>query len=57
MYGFKLANFESGQFDVNQLVNQAVEIAHPKYWTPLDPFNQTRHIAQLKYRDNIIFKE
>ncbi len=41
----------------NRLVGQIVEIEVPSYWTPLDPFNSTRHISSLKIGDELAFSE
>jgi len=40
-----------------ELVNQEVLIKYPKYWTPLDPFNKTRSIAQLQNANKVIFSK
>lgn len=38
-----------------EVVGKQVKIAHPKYWTPLDPFNSTRHVSMISYDDQILF--
>ncbi len=40
-----------------QLVGQAVTVTYPKYWTVLDPFGKTRHIAKLEYQNQVLFSE
>ncbi|SDJ99016.1 hypothetical protein SAMN05421823_101597 [Catalinimonas alkaloidigena] len=40
-----------------RLLNREVEIKYPSYWTPLDPTNALRHVAQLRTADEVIFSE
>jgi hypothetical protein len=51
---------ESG-LDVHKLratlTHNEIVILYPKYWTPLDPFNSTRHISKIKHDGKIVFTE
>ena len=40
-----------------QLKGKKVTIKYPKYWTPLDPYNKTRHISKLESDGEVIFTE
>lgn len=39
------------------LTNQEVVIKYPRYWTPLDPSNQTRHISKIEHKGETVFSE
>lgn len=41
----------------SDLVGKQVQIAYPKYWTPLDPFNSTRHVSMLASSAEVLFDE
>ena len=40
-----------------QLINQEITIKYPKYWTPLDPGNATRHVSKIEFNGETIFTE
>ena len=40
-----------------QLINQEIIIKYPKYWTPLDPGNSTRHVSKIEFDGETIFTE
>lgn len=39
------------------LTNQEVVIKYPRYWTPLDPGNLSRHISKIEYEGETVFSE
>lgn len=39
------------------LTNKEIVIKYPKYWTPLDPGNSTRHISKIECDGKTIFTE
>ena len=41
----------------NDLIGQEIVIKYPKYWTPLDPKESTRHLSKLKWGNQVIFDE
>ena len=41
----------------SQMTNKEILIKYPKYWTPLDPGNSTRHISKIECDGRIIFTE
>ncbi|HMF73060.1 MAG TPA: hypothetical protein VK616_16390 [Flavitalea sp.] len=40
-----------------ELVSKEITIKYPKYWTPLDPVNSSRHISKVEHEERIIFSE
>ncbi len=40
-----------------KLVNRKVELLTISHWTPLDPFSQTKHIAEIQIEGVIIYSE
>lgn len=40
-----------------QLLGKTVRLRYPIYWTLLDPFGKTKHIAKLEYQDQVLFSE
>ena len=40
-----------------QLMNEEIIIKYPRYWTPLDPKNRTRHITKVEFGVEVIFSE
>ena len=40
-----------------QLINQNITIKYPKYWTPLDPGNSSRHVSKIEFDGETIFTE
>ena len=42
---------------VDYLLGENVTIKYPKYWTPLDPKNNTRHLSYLEYDGEIVYSE
>lgn len=41
----------------NSLLGKEVKIYHPKYWTPLDPLSNTRHVQSIKFKGEVIYSE
>ena len=41
----------------DDLLGKNVTIKYPKYWTPLDPKSNTRHISYLECNNKIIYSE
>ena len=41
----------------NDLVNNKITVKYPRYWTPLDPSNSTRHLSKLEFDGITIFSE
>lgn len=41
----------------SKLIGHEITIKYPKYWTPLDPGNTTRHISKIESEGEIIFSE
>ena len=42
---------------LKKMINYEVTIKYPKYWTPLDWHNKTKHVSKLEYRAQIIYSE
>ena len=40
-----------------KLVGNHVILKYPKYWTPLDWNNKTRHISKVEFNDEVLFNE
>ena len=40
-----------------KLVGNHVILKCPKYWTPLDWNNKTRHISKVEFNDEVLFNE
>jgi len=40
-----------------ELLNQPITLTYVNHWTPLDPMNQVRHVAELSYQGNILYSE
>lgn len=40
-----------------KLQDEQVTLKLPRYWTPLDPFNQTRHVAKLEWGSEVLYDE
>lgn len=49
--GFELSDLKE------KLLGQEVEIKYPKYWTPLDWNNQTKHISKLSVEQTVVYNE
>lgn len=39
------------------LVGREITLKYPRYWTPLDPVNATRHISKLEFGERVLFDE
>ncbi len=39
------------------LIGREITIKYPKYWTPLDWNNSTRHLSKLEFDGKVIFNE
>lgn len=39
------------------LVGEVVSIYYPKYWTPLDPQDELKHMSRLTFKDEILWTE
>ncbi len=51
--GFEFLNRK----DLAKIMGRQVTIKYPSYWTPLDPFNKTKHISKLEYDGVVVFDE
>ena len=40
-----------------ELISKEITIKYPKYWTPLNPFNSSRHISKVEHDGRIVFSE
>mgnify|MGYP007079441213 CR=1 FL=1 len=40
-----------------QLVGNETTIKYPKYWTPLDWNNKTKHLSKLQVGHEVLFNE
>lgn len=40
-----------------KLIGKQVVLKYPKYWTPLDWNNSSRHISQVEFNNEILFNE
>ena len=49
-------NFDKTQLE-KELIGRKVRISYSKHWTPLDPYNNSRHIAELEIDNRIIYTE
>lgn len=41
----------------DRLIGNSVVVKYPKYWTPLDWHNSTRHISKLEFNGEVLFNE
>jgi len=41
----------------DELIGNEVTIIYPKYWTPLDPKNSTKHLTELRFNGDVIYSE
>ena len=41
----------------NDLIGKMILLKHPKYWTPLDPFNSVRHVSKLEFQGKTVYSE
>ena len=39
------------------LLGQEITLKYPRYWTPLDPANATRHVSKLEFGERVLFDE
>ena len=42
---------------LSNLLQKEITIKYPKYWTPLDPGNASRHISKIEFEGRTIFSE
>ena len=40
-----------------ELKGKEIVVKYPRYWTPLDPLNRTRHVSKLEVQDSTYFSE
>ena len=40
-----------------QMQNQEVTVYYPRYWTPLDPAGNTKHLTILEFNGRVLFDE
>ncbi len=40
-----------------ELISKEITIKYPKYWTPLNPFNSSRHISKVEHEGRTVFSE
>jgi len=40
-----------------ELLNQNITLTYVNHWTPLDPMNQTRHVAELSHQGSILYSK
>ncbi len=39
------------------LLNKKITLTYVNHWTPLDPVNQMRHVAELSHQGSILYSE
>lgn len=40
-----------------KLIGNQIVLKYPKYWTPLDWNNKTKHISKIEFNNEIVFSE
>ncbi|WP_310992575.1 hypothetical protein [Aequorivita marina] len=40
-----------------KLIGKEVTLKYPKYWTPLDWNNKTKHISKIEFKKEVLFNE